>query len=79
MENNLKRLYRSRDERMLSGVCGGLGKFLSTDPTIVRLAIVFITMSWPFMLLVYLALLVTLEEEPMDQSIKDPDIESSGV
>jgi phage shock protein C len=32
-----KRLTRSRDERMLAGVCGGLAEYLGMDPTIVRL------------------------------------------
>lgn len=33
----MKRLYRSREERMIAGVCGGLGEYLEIDPTIVRL------------------------------------------
>jgi phage shock protein C len=32
-----KRLYRSESNRMLGGVCGGLGEYFSIDPTIVRL------------------------------------------
>lgn len=32
-----KKLYRSRDSRMLCGVCGGLGEFFGIDETIVRL------------------------------------------
>jgi phage shock protein C len=35
-----KRLTRSRDERMLAGVCGGLADYLGVDPTIVRLVAV---------------------------------------
>lgn len=34
---NTRKLYRSRENRMLCGVCGGLGEFLGIDPTIVRL------------------------------------------
>ena len=33
-----KRLYRSRENAMLAGVCGGIGEFFDIDPTIVRLA-----------------------------------------
>ncbi|NPV93055.1 MAG: PspC domain-containing protein [Firmicutes bacterium] len=33
----MKRLYRSREESMIAGVCGGLGEYLEIDPTIVRL------------------------------------------
>jgi len=32
-----KRLYRSRDDRMLAGVAGGMAEYLGIDPTIVRL------------------------------------------
>lgn len=35
--NTDKKLYRSRDAKMLAGVCGGLGKFLGVDPTIIRI------------------------------------------
>ena len=35
-----KRLYRSRDDRMIGGVCGGLGRHFGIDPVIVRIAAV---------------------------------------
>ncbi len=31
-----KRLYRSRTDRMIWGVCGGLAKYFDIDPTIIR-------------------------------------------
>lgn len=34
---NGKRLYRSSRDRMLLGVCGGIGEYLEVDPTIIRL------------------------------------------
>lgn len=36
----MKRLYRSRSNRMLCGVCGGVGEYFNVDPTLVRLAMV---------------------------------------
>ncbi|MFH0711346.1 MAG: PspC domain-containing protein [Candidatus Aenigmatarchaeota archaeon] len=33
----MKRLYRSAKERILGGVCGGMGEYLNLDPTLVRL------------------------------------------
>lgn len=33
-----KRLYRSRSDRMIGGVCGGLGKYFNTDANLIRLA-----------------------------------------
>ena len=34
---NYKRLFRSKKDRLLGGVCGGIGKFLGIDPVIIRL------------------------------------------
>ena len=33
-----KRLYRSNENKMLAGVCGGIAEYFDIDPTIVRLA-----------------------------------------
>jgi phage shock protein C len=35
-----KRLYRSRSDRMIAGVCGGLGEYLAVDPVWIRLGFV---------------------------------------
>lgn len=35
-----KRLTRSRTNRMLGGVCGGLGEYFNIDPTVIRLVFV---------------------------------------
>ncbi|MGE5527572.1 MAG: PspC domain-containing protein [Patescibacteria group bacterium] len=35
-ELRLKILYRSRGNRFVAGVCGGLGRYLEVDPTLVR-------------------------------------------
>lgn len=39
----MKRLYRSRTDRMLAGVIGGLGEYYNTDPTILRLVYIALT------------------------------------
>lgn len=40
MSDDIKRLYRSRDDRMVAGVCAGLADYIGVDPTIVRLLFV---------------------------------------
>lgn len=40
-----KKLYRSRNNRMICGVCGGLAEYFNIDPTIIRLIIVFLAFS----------------------------------
>lgn len=38
--NEFKKLTKSRNNRMICGVCGGIGEYLNIDPTIVRLLVV---------------------------------------
>ena len=40
MNNNYKALTRSTSNRMIAGVCAGLGEYLGIDPTIIRLLVV---------------------------------------
>lgn len=61
-----KRLYRSRNERMIGGVCGGLGKFLDIDPTVIRLVVVVLSFPFPATLLAYFIMLLIVPEEPLN-------------
>ncbi|MGO3702107.1 MAG: PspC domain-containing protein [Candidatus Saccharimonadales bacterium] len=36
----MKRLYRSQDDRMIAGVCGGLAEYLNVDPVLIRVVAV---------------------------------------
>ncbi len=38
-----KRLYRSRTNKMIAGVCGGIAEYFNIDPTIVRLGVALVT------------------------------------
>jgi len=61
-----KRLYRSRDERMIWGVCGGIAKYLDVDPTLIRLIAV-LTLFLGFAgLLVYPILTIVMSLEPQN-------------
>ena len=39
----MKRIYRSQEDRIIAGVCGGFAEYLGIDPTIVRLVWIFFT------------------------------------
>jgi phage shock protein C len=58
-----KRLYRSRSDRMLEGVCGGLAKYFGIDPTIVRIIAVLSVFVGGLGILAYIimAIIVPLE------------------
>ena len=79
MSNEPKRLYRSRGERMISGVCGGIGEFFSIDPTIVRLTFVLVTFIWPFTPLLYLILMLVVPEEPLSLVAVDPPVNGGDI
>lgn len=38
----MKKIYRSKEDRKIAGICGGLGEILSIDPTIIRLIVIFL-------------------------------------
>jgi len=60
-----KRLYRSRTDRMLGGVCAGLGKYFNVDPTLMRLAFALIFFAGGGGLLLYVIMWVVVPEEPL--------------
>lgn len=56
-----KKLYRSRNNRMLGGVCGGIAEFFDIDPTIIRVVYVLLslfTAAFPGILLYIICLLI---------------------
>jgi len=60
----MNKLYRSRTDRMLFGVCGGLGKYLNIDSTVIRIVAVLLVFCGGIGILAYLimAIIVPLEE-----------------
>ena len=57
-----KRLVKSRTDRKIAGVCGGIGEFLGIDPTIIRLLWVISALMGGFGLLAYLAAALIIPE-----------------
>ncbi len=72
--NNNKRLYRSRDDRMIAGICGGLAEYFEMDSSIIRLLFVFgafITGSglfWAYLVM----MLIVPEYVPASETIITP-------
>ena len=63
------RLSRSRNDRLLGGVCAGLARAMGLDPLIVRVAIVALTVAGGTGALVYVAAWLLLPEEGSDRSL----------
>ena len=55
-----KRLYRSRNERMIAGVCGGLADYFHVDPTWIRLLFLIFLLAGGSAFLVYLVMWIVV-------------------
>ena len=60
----MKKLYRSRSDSMVAGVCGGLGQYLAVDSTLVRLFFAFLTFYHFLGVWAYLVLLLVMPLVP---------------
>lgn len=59
----MKRLYKSTSNRMICGVCGGIGEYFNLDPSLIRLASVLIACAFGSGLLAYIVLAVILPKD----------------
>ena len=60
-------LRRSRTDRVLGGVCGGLGRYFDIDPILIRILFVVLTIfSGGLFLVVWIVLLLAVPEEPAE-------------
>lgn len=60
-----KRLYRSKRQRMLGGVAGGIAEYLNTDPTLIRLAVVVLAFAGGAGIPAYIIAWLIMPEEPL--------------
>jgi len=63
MQDEMKKLYKSKNDRMICGVCGGLAEYLHMDPTIVRLLMVLIGFTGGGVI-AYLVAAIVIPEQP---------------
>ncbi|HLT57141.1 MAG TPA: PspC domain-containing protein [Limnochordales bacterium] len=61
-----RRLYRSRTDRILGGVCGGLARYFDVDPTLVRLAWLLTSLWAGAGVVVYLVAWIVIPREPRE-------------
>lgn len=54
--STVKRLYKSRTNSMIGGVCGGIAEYLEIDPTIVRLGFALLGLFYGIGIVSYLIL-----------------------
>lgn len=74
----MKRLYRSRTDRIISGVCGGIAKMLGIDPVIIRVLWVVLMFTFGFGILAYIIAWVIIPTEPLDVTDSQSNISKEG-
>jgi phage shock protein PspC (stress-responsive transcriptional regulator) len=66
-----KRMYRNPDDSIISGVCGGIGAYVNTDPVLFRILFVIFTAFFGIGLFIYLALWIALPVANTDSRKKE--------
>ena len=64
-----KKFYRSRDDKILAGLCGGIGKYFEIDSNLVRVIAAFICLTPPGILAYILSWIIV----PQTPDIKNKD------
>ena len=60
----IKRLYRSRHDKVLGGVCAGIADYLHVDPVLVRLLWVIFALIMGTGIIAYIIAWIVIPEEP---------------
>ncbi|HKK20576.1 MAG TPA: PspC domain-containing protein [candidate division Zixibacteria bacterium] len=68
-----RKLYRSRKDKVIAGVCGGLGEYFDVDPVFVRIIVVLLAFAHGFGLLGYIIawIIIPKKEEAPDAAVEE--------
>ncbi len=61
---NGKKLYKDSQNKMISGVCAGIAKYFGIDPTIVRLAVVLLSLLTGIGVIAYIIAIFVIPNDP---------------
>ncbi len=74
-----KKLYRSRTDSMIAGVCGGLAEYFDIDASLVRVGAVLFTLAWGSGLLAYVILWLVVTQKPLESSVMESEGEQKAT
>jgi phage shock protein PspC (stress-responsive transcriptional regulator) len=63
---NMKKLYKSRNERVISGVCGGIAEYFEVDPVLIRVLFVLFFFFGGSAILAYIIGIIIIPDSPAD-------------
>jgi phage shock protein C len=72
-----RKLVRSRTDKLIFGVCSGIGRYLGLDTTIVRFIFVLLGLFGGHGLLIYLILAIVMPPEPLSPVVPVPPVYNS--
>ena len=72
----MEKVFRSKSDSKIAGICGGIGEMLDVDPNIIRLVVVLaalITVVIPFVIVYIIAWIILPEGAGRNPDVKDPE------
>lgn len=63
MNTSPKKLYRSKSDKVIAGVCGGLGEFFNIDPVLFRIVFVILALTGGSGILIYIIAMLVIPQE----------------
>jgi phage shock protein C len=75
-QTEIRRLYRSRQDRVFAGVAGGIAEYFKVDSTLIRVMLFLALLTaGPFAPLVYIILALIIPEAPLEDSPQEQSVE----
>ena len=62
-DKNIKKLYRSKKNRVIAGVCGGIGEYFNVDPTLIRVIWILFALALGSGILAYIIAWIIIPEK----------------
>ena len=59
-----RKLYRSKSNRQVAGVCGGLAEYFNLDPTLIRVLFIILAVLGGSGVIIYLAMWIIVPQQP---------------
>lgn len=59
----MKRLYKSMTDKMICGVCGGLGEYFRLHGSLVRIAMILLTIFFPITFVIYILMCIFVKNK----------------
>jgi len=68
-----KKIYRSQKNKVIGGVCGGIGEYFDIDPVLIRLIFIILFFSFGIGFLGYIIAWIIIPEKPLDNASIEVD------